>query len=175
MNKLQVPECPTKLPLCLHAQGQTLPRASTAGIATEPGPILIGSMRMLSSLGECAFARLLGILFHMHIGPKRRGWGCAGRGDARTSYLHPTSSQKSYEFTEILRVHRNPTSSQKSYEFTEILRAHRNPSSSQKSFAFTEILRVHINPTSSQKSFDKTEILRQNINPLTKHTSFDRT
>ena len=146
MNKLQVPECPTKLPLCLHAQGQTLPRASTAGIATEPGPILIGSMRMLSSLGECAFARLLGILFHMHIGPKRRGWGCAERGDARTSYLHPTSSQKSYEFTEILRAHRNPTSSQKSFEFTEILRVHINPSSSHKSYEFTGILRQNRNP-----------------------------
>ena len=156
MNKLQVPECPTKLPLCLHAQGQTLPRASTAGIATEPGPILIGSMRMLSSLGECAFARLLGILFHMHIGPKRRGWGCAGRGDARTSYLHPTSSQKSYEFTEILRVHRNPTSSETSYEVTEILRVHRNPTSSQKSFEFREILRIHRNPTNSWNSYEFT-------------------
>ena len=170
MNKLQVPECPTKLPLCLHAQGQTLPRASTAGIATEPGPILIGSMRMLSSLGECAFARLLGILFHMHIGPKRRGWGCAGRGDARTSYLHPTSSQKSYEFTEIRRVHRNPSSTRKNTK-RSIDRLKKKGAEGPKrggwgcahviltSYEFTEILRVHRNPSSSQKYFDKAYIL----------------
>ena len=34
------------------------------------------------------------------------------------------SKEKSDEFTEIRRVHRNPTSSQKSYEFTDILGIH---------------------------------------------------
>ena len=42
-------------------------------------------------------------------------------------YKSPTNSQKSYEFTNILRLQRNPMTSQTSYEFTNILRLQRTP------------------------------------------------
>ena len=37
-----------------------------------------------------------------------------------------TSGDTSYEFTDILRIHRNPTNSQTSCEFTKIQRIHKH-------------------------------------------------
>ena len=67
----------------------------------------------------------------------------ASRDLRHAAYLHHSRERqlhKSYEFTDILRIHGNVMSSQKSYEFTEILRVHRNPMSSQTSYEFPGIL-----------------------------------
>ncbi len=132
----------------------------------------LADFRRCSRDGACVFF----VFLRFSLGTR------AGAGDARGRHSfmrlwnrNPTSSQKSYEFTEILRVHRNPTNSQKSNEFTEILRVQRNPTSSEKSYEFTDILRVHRNPTSSQKSYEFREILWVHRHPTSSEKSYEFT
>ena len=156
--------------------------------------------RDISSPGATARRRrILGVGWDAG-GGETRGVGMRARHTyIRQGNKHPTSRQKSYEstgilaslqkskeFKEIQRIHRNPVNSQNSDEFTEIQRfksyteirrIHRNPQNSQNSNEFTDILRVteiqgiHRNPKNSQKYKEFAEISRIHRNLNNSHKS----
>ena len=57
--------------------------------------------------------------------------------------LRPTTIQKSYDYTRILRLYKNPTGIEESYKYTRILQVYKNPTSIEESYDYTEIKHLY--------------------------------